>query len=267
MWPLDWTLKRSSSQEIVRVGRLQVERWQRPARSLQRVGSEPLARPREVADLTQAVAALFADAAIPASGPVNFVLESAWLPLMLVDTGGDLWREAPVEALVRHRLRTLYARAEDDLSGWEVRVEFKPGERLVLGHGLDARVRHALLAGAAQHRLAVQSLEAAFLWGRRTQPASRNGWWVWTEQDRRLIACFEAGRLQALNSAADLGDVRRAVLAERRRQGRLDAVEGDEPITLIDWSAQVSIPGVTCHVLSGDLSNRDSSNGKARALA
>ena len=249
MWPLD---RRPRGRECLRLGRLAAERWVGSEAGWLLLGREDI--PAQVLDRPEALAAslpaLYAHR--PAEGGVTVVLESAWLPVLLGDTGGTLWGAAPLAAWMRHRLRLLHGSAEDDLAGWDIRVDAQAGERHALGYGLSPRVRQAVLAAAARSGLEVDALTPAISWGwqrlrpERTWP-DRSGWWVWPEQDRCLVARVEAGRFVAFNAAAQLvtdpAQVERLIATEAVRLG-LDAGAVDR-IGVAAWRAPTQLPSPT----------------------
>lgn len=242
-----WPLSRTSTREVVRIGRLAAERWVGTPKGLSLVASQPL--PDDALNkpecLGLALSSLYTDKPL---SRISLVLESAWSPLLLADTGGVLWGSAQVTALARHRLGSLYGRPGDDLADWEVRVDHRAGDRFALCYGVAPRVKQDLLNAAQQAGLQLDELTPAFAWGwQRLRPARQwprqTGWWVWSEQDRRLVARVEAGRLVALNPAAPLGDasvmIEQIVNAEGIRWG-LDARSG--PIGVASWLPPTQLP-------------------------
>jgi hypothetical protein len=245
-----WPLNRASGSEVIRLGRLAIERWVDRGNGLALVSTLPLPGDgsAHLDSLGQALSALYTD---KPQGTVSVVLESAWAPLLLADTGGVLWGDGPVTALVRHRLDALYGSATDDVATWEVRVDHRAGDRFALGYGMSSRVKQALVSAAEQAGLKLDSLTPAFTWGwQRLRSAQqwpgRGGWWAWPEQDRMLVARVEAGRLVALNAAAPRGDssqlIESVVDTEGVRWG-LDAWQ--ERVHAAAWLSPAQLPAPT----------------------
>lgn len=237
-----WPLERNVVHECVRIGRHAVERWTGSRAALALAASQPLpamAAPRPQ-DLLAALQGLYAQR--PAV-KATLVLESAWLPLMLVDTGVAL-AAAEVQALVRHRLGLLYAEGGEPVASWDLRVEHSAGDRFALGYGLPSSLKQSLLEAAQGIGLEWGALVPAFAWGReRLRPtrawARRSGWWVWPEQDRSLLARLVGDRVTALNAGAPPVDDKHGAIeglidAECMRQG-IDSTA--EPIGVATWSA------------------------------
>lgn len=252
MWPFDSRLN------VVRVGAGRVEHWACTGQGLMRSAQEclPPGARQGVAgpdELRQAMRKLLT-AGSP--GRAHLVLESAWLPVLLLDTG-SLWSSAPLEALLRHRLSQLF-----DVPGhpgvfWQVMLEHRPGERHALGYGLAVEIRQALVDAGADAGVRWASLQPALAWGRQRlrDRRVRDGWWVWGEQDRSLVCHLVGGRVDALNAGAPaLGDVpdwRRALEVERFRFG-VEAEIG--PVVLAGWEAPAaqSASGMTWASVGGD---------------
>lgn len=214
-----WPLKFRSPHECLRIGRLAAQRWAGQGGDLELVAT--LALPanaiNEPACLGDAIGELFAD---DPRGKVSVVLESAWSPLLLADTGGALLSATEAEALVQHRLSIHHG----GLAPSDVRVDYRAGNRFALGYGLAPGLKQALLNAAEQAGLQLAAITPALVWGwQRLKPPPSTGWWVWPEQDRMLLARVEAGRLVALNPAAALTEdataIERAVQAEAARWG------------------------------------------------
>ncbi|NRF68879.1 hypothetical protein HLB44_17945 [Aquincola sp. S2] len=228
MWPFD----RASTRDIVRIGRLAVERWEPRRGALAALGREPLAEPSTPA-IAAALRALYPQ---PPPRAITLLLETAWLPLLLADTGGALWSRAQIETLLRHRLAALYGDDAEPPSSWPLRIDHRPGDRFARGGALPPRLQRSLLDSARVLGLRWHALLPAFDWGwqrRRPvrQPAGRTGWWLWPEQDRLLIARIEAGRLTALEAAAPPAGTpaARAAQVELARR-RLGIGSGGDPI-------------------------------------
>jgi len=238
-----WPLSRPPARECLRIGRLAAERWAGQGAGLELMETRPLPAHaiNEPECLGQALGELCAD---KPPGKISLVLESAWLPLLLADTGGALLGMGEAEALVRHRLSSYHGRSGDELSAWDIRVDYRAGDRFVLGYGLAPRVKHSLLGAAEQAGVRLDALMPAFVWGwQRLRPPVNTGWWVWPEQDRLLLARAEAGRLVALNPAVPLGEtgaaIERLVQIEAARWG---LPVGDDSVTVASWQQPVQLP-------------------------
>ena len=102
MWPFD-RIGRGPDNEVLRIGRIAAERWARSSAGLTVTASAalPTGRSLKPSDLAPAIAELYRDK--PSAG-ISLVLESAWLPIMLVDTGTSVLSTRQIQMLVRHRL-------------------------------------------------------------------------------------------------------------------------------------------------------------------
>lgn len=171
----------------------------------------------------------------------HVLVESALAPVLLVQNGG-LTQAAAIEALVRHRLSLLYARQQDPVSQWQIRLEGPPGRQFVLGYGLSPLTKDLLLAQARIHGVHLKSLVPASAWGwTHAAPPKRyrtaGCWWVWPEQDRQLLLRVDQGAVVGLNAAvrvtASHAELLQEVAAQRVRLG-IEA--GDEPVHAVCWS-------------------------------
>lgn len=154
--------------------------------------------------LNEAIAGLYATAP---GAPITLVLESAWLPVMLVDTGPTLLRAAQVEVLARHRFGLQYSDGADPVAGWELRIEQRAGSRQALAYGLPPRLKQTLVDAARTLGLEWAALTPGLAWGmERLRPARAwprsVGWWLWPEQDRTLVARIESGAVVGLDAGA-----------------------------------------------------------------
>jgi hypothetical protein len=174
-------------------------------------------------------------------GPVTLVLESAWLPLMLVDMGVTLLNGKQVLALVRHHLGTLYGSPADPISEWDIRVDHRAGERFALAYGLSGRLKGMLLAESVSAGIRWSSIEPAFDWGRRQsapgQPKDhRYAWWVWREQDRQVVAHLKAGRVSGLHPAMPCAESIDEIVANvRAEEARLGIQTDPDSIGVGAW--------------------------------
>jgi hypothetical protein len=194
----------SSPAHVLCIGRHRVDRYAWAARGAlplqQRVALPADGDSREAAcaALPEALRTAFA----ACTGPVVVLLESAWLPAMWVATGGVLWQRAQALALLQQRFRQVHGEGES----WEVRTDFRAGDRFALGYGLPGPVRRTVLDAAQVACVRVASLASAFAWSferLHAQKVRRSGTsgWLWMEQDRALLATFDNRRLVGWNPA------------------------------------------------------------------
>jgi hypothetical protein len=256
VWPLEPQV------DVVRVGRNRIEYWAATAKGLALRGEQRfdyVASPR-AADLAAALRTLLADvhgagaAARPPTRAVDLVVESAWLPVMLVDVGESLLSRKTIEALLRHRLAQQFGDKNAPAAAWVLQIDHQPGESQALGYGLAPATRRALLDSVAAAGWRVQSLRPALAWGwqrldsrRRAfaaRKAQRSAWWIWSEQDRSLIGhCNGRGRFDALNAgaaaAADDADCVRLIRIEALRHG---LAQDESRAIVVDWRHAVGRP-------------------------
>lgn len=234
-----WPFERARPDDIVRVGQHAIEHWAKASGGLSLLGSQklPTDRALQSVDILPALTALFAQ---PPKHGVTLLLESAWLPVVLVDVGVSLLRTAQLEALVRHRLGLLYD-SPDDPVGWDVRLEHRAGDRHALGYGLPLRLKESLVAASEPLGVRWQAMLPGFSWGWQQSRAvrswpERRGWWGWTEQDRTMLARVDAGRVTGLHPALARVATTEAVLesvgAEAARLG-LDV--DTDPVVVSGW--------------------------------
>lgn len=236
MWPFDL----HGAHECLRIGCNAVERWVSAPPHLQLVARQPLPpTPRgDPVGLTVAIRALYADRP---SKPVTLLIESAWMPTLLVDIGKDLLNPDQVRSLVRHRLDLLYESEGAPASDWQVRVDYTVGRRLALGFGISHALRSTLVDIEATG-LKWQAILPAFAWGldhlkRVDRSVSQSGWWLWPEQDRLMVAQITAAEVVSLNSCVDFtedpNELRRIVATECACNG---VVNDNLPIVAGTWS-------------------------------
>jgi hypothetical protein len=229
--------------DCLRIGRLAVERWSAEGTHLKLTASWPLPTNaiQAPACLGQALTELCSD---KPSVKLSLVLESAWLPALLADTGAALLSADEVEGLMRHRLSAHHAGQGSDLSAWNVRVDHRAGDRFALGYGLSPEIKQPLLDAAERAGVRLDALTPAFVWGwQRMRPVVKAGWWLWPEQDRLLLARIEAGRVVALNPAVSLVEtgtaIERVVQIESARWGWPANNEG---VTVGSWKQPAHLP-------------------------
>lgn len=227
MWPFE------PKRTVLRIGRRSVELWRREPAGLARAHAIPLNGRDE---LGAALRDLF-NAQPGDRARLDVVLESAWLPVVLLETGHEVWARDAVDGLLRHRLARVYDERDDAAADWELASDHRPGERFGVGYGLSPRVRSVVEEACTAAGWTMASLQPALQWARRRSPA-RSGWWVWLEQDRALVAFLERGRMTALQPAADVphepAHLVKTVQIEQRRAGIETAPEG---IALAGWDA------------------------------
>ena len=237
MWPRD----RKAGAECLRIGRHSVERWTSAdgVLTLQATHALPQHFAPRAQDLADAVEALHPSSA---AMPITLLLESPWLPVMLVDTGTGLLRKSQLDALVRHRFGLHHSLqgsdGSDPVATWELRIEHRPGNRYALAYGLAPSVKQALMAAAQPSRLDFAAMSPALGWGlERLRPRFAR-WWLWPEQDRTLVAQVSAGELVGLNAgappAADEPSLLRLVEAESARLGVEPSID---PIAAATWDS------------------------------
>lgn len=237
MWPLDRTV----ANECLRIGRHAVERWKNVDGTLSLLSEHalPQGAALQPQHVTEAIRVLYS---IVPTAPVTLVLESAWLPVMLVDTGPALLRAAQVDALVRHRFGQHYSDGPDPVAGWELRIEHRAGSRHALAYGMTPRLKQTLLDAARGAGLEWAAMTPALAWGmQRLRPAKAlprsTGWFVWSEQDRTLVAQLASNEIVGVNAGAsrvaDDASLLRLIAAEGARLG----VEStSEPIVAATWA-------------------------------
>jgi hypothetical protein len=237
VWPFDRRC------DVLRVGRDRVERWTSARRGLMLHSQQALsARPFEAAALQTAVTQLLHDG--ERTRAVDVVVESAWLPLLLIEPGSALLSRMEVEALLSHRVTTVFG-APGAGDAWELIVEHRAGDRQGLGFALASTVRIALLASLRAADCRVSSIQPAFTWGRAHfgSKVPGDGWWLWQERDRTLVALLRKRRVVALNAGAPLAtsaeQAEGLVHIESLRQG----LRGDAgPLTAAGWQAVPPVP-------------------------
>jgi hypothetical protein len=231
-----WPLRGSATTDFVRVGRQSAQRWSQTPQGLLHLATESLGEEEAggTSSLLTALTALVGPGDLAAATHTSpqshshLILESVWLPVILVELGTSTWAADQARALVRHRLRGLYDGAQEQFNDGEVRVDFRPGDRYAVGYAVPTSVMDTVNRVASLFGLRWASLQPAFAWGwergwaRRKWPLGQ-GWWIWNEQDRSLVACVDDGRVFTLNSGAarcvDDADAAQAVRVETLRCG------------------------------------------------
>jgi hypothetical protein len=267
-----WRLRQPSSREVLRLGRVAVERWQEVPGGLVCVATRPLAADAvdRFEELPSAIEALFGASK---GAHVTVVVESAWLPVMRVETGPAVWRRAEVEALLRHRLGLLYDEPSDPVREWDMRIDHRAGESWALGYGFSPRLREALAEAARLTGHEWASLSPAWAWGwQRMRPqrhwAGKTGHWAMHEQDRMLLGSFEAGRLIALNAAATVCDSSESLMQELVSHGARSGLAPVEwPCAATTWRAAGDLPVNTGRVMWQGLAASSTSASIAKVAA
>jgi hypothetical protein len=174
---------------------------------------------------------------------------------MLADTGGVLWTRQQVDALLRHRFGLAYGGRDTDVSAWKLRTDYRFGERYALGFAITPTLAQVLIEAASALDLTFSSWMPAFAWGlERFRPqrrwAKRPGWWIWSEQDRALVAHLTRGRLDVLNPAAHEvpSDIERLVALEAMRSGIGSPTEA---IALGQWRSTGALVDSRVEVYAG----------------
>ncbi|MCR5881415.1 hypothetical protein LRS03_00460 [Rhizobacter sp. J219] len=264
-----WRLKQSSSREVLRLGRLAAERWKEVPGGLTCVAAHPLTPDAadRFAPLPHAIESLFAQAG---DARVTVVLESAWVPLMLAETGRAIWHRSEVEALLRHRFAALHDELTDPVGEWDVRVDHRPGDQWALGYGFSSRLRMALDEASRLSGREWVACLPAWSWGwQRVQPqrqwAKNAGHWVWQEQDRMLLGSFVAGRPVALNPAGRWSHDAESLGSELRVHSvRCGLQSADWHAVVAGWHAASELPASAGHLTWAGLGGQ---GAKARVAA
>jgi len=238
-----WPLSRRASREVLRLGRVAAERWVEVRGGLRRVASQPVeaqAMDRWSA-LSSTIEALYASA--DAASDTTVVLESAWVPVMLADTGPSVWRRDEVEALLKHRFGLLYDEPADPVSAWDVRVDHHAGELRALAYAFSPRLRDALAQAARNTRREWAALTPAFAWAWQRSRPGASVHWALQEQDRMLLASFDAGRPVALNAAVPLHDGASELVQEvKRHEIRTGQGSVIHPVVAAVWKSPQELP-------------------------
>lgn len=210
MWPLErrW--------EVVRIGRTCVQRWAPVAggRSLERETPLPAQAMPPLTALESSLESVLREA----TREVDVVIESAWLPLMVLRTGGAVWSRASVEALARHRMTELYDDRGstgnpihgDSATAWEYIVDHRPGDDAGVAYGLARALKSRVEGACRAAGVRLRSIQPALKWGLGTLASKdpnalgREGWWLWFEQDRAVVCRLQQGRVVAVNAGASL---------------------------------------------------------------
>lgn len=241
MWPFEQMFERRGEQEYLRIGAHAMERWTGPSAKLSLRDRHPM--PDAIGDplqgLEPAIRALYPT---PSPARVTVLLESVRLPVMHLEVGTALWRSAQIQPLLLHRLRQQYDDRRVAASDWSLRLDYRAGENFALGYGLPQQLQSAVVEAGEAVGMHWAAILPALAWGlQHRRPGQHlpngNGWWVWPEQDRLLIAKIESRKLVALNAGVPLTEdseqINRLVAAEAFRMG---CGVNEDPISAMTWS-------------------------------
>ncbi len=242
MWPLE------RKRDVLRIGRERAEYWAQDSIGLVLRGRLMLAAEPGAGEILETELRTWLQVRggqIPRARSVDVVLESAWLPAMVIETGRTSWSRGQAENLMRHRFTELHMRAGAPVDDWKLQLDHRPGDAQALGYGLASSTRQAVLGATAAAGQRAASLQPALAWGRqrlaRRGRSLRAGWWIWIEQDRALVCRIEHGRMTAMNAGApvpsDEEQCARLVAIEAARWGILDA--GDAMV-MASWQDLVA---------------------------
>jgi hypothetical protein len=176
-------------------------------------------------------------------GAITVIVESAWMPMILVDTSTALWSSAQVETLAQHKIGAIFENQSAPSVEFQIRLEYRVGDNVAVAYGFLSSIRAALLKAATGLSLKWDYVVPAFAWGvQRFKPsrkwAKRTGWWAWPEQDRLLLARFSGGRVDNLNAAAqmtvDPANMQRLIKVEAIRTG---TPTNGQPIAMATWAS------------------------------
>ena len=224
MWPLD----PGRRGDVLRIGAHAVELWRGTASALASIAREALPERASLYAPEPLREPLLALAAQVEPGRLSVVLESAFAPVLLADTGGLLTRRQELEALLRHRFGLAYADPGVDAASWKVRSSHRFGDRLALGYALPASVEALLVEIGRSAKVEFAAWHPALDWSlARFDPSrrwpNRVGWWLWPEQDRLLLVRLAGKRFEALNPAVaprvSTSEILRSVATEGTRLG------------------------------------------------
>lgn len=243
-----WPRKEPSTAEYLRIGRLALERWQIADGRLFMIAEHRLRADvaLEPHHLVEGIDALYAS---PPASAVTVLLESAWLPLILLDSGSALLRTAQLETLARHRFGMYFSDGTDPVSKWELRVEGRAGDRYALAYGLSPRVKQAIVSVGATLGVQWAAVTPAFAWGRdqitRSTPHAHGvQWWLWCEQDRTLVARLESHQAVGLNPGGNfVVDEADALTLASSEHIRLGVDSATDPIRAFSWATKLPPAG------------------------
>lgn len=233
MWPLK-RIGRRSTQECLLVGRQAAERWSSVnggltlQDSVELSTAVPWAQSLASSILKDAVRALYPTSP---SVPVQVILESAWLPVALLEVGSGLLNAAQLQTLARYRFTQLLSDSADPGAPnepLELRIECRAGSRQALAYALAPELKRNFEAAAKASNLQWAALSPALSWGwarlcqSKMWPRSA-AWFIWPEQDRTLLARVSGEAVVGLNPGASVvgsaTEISRLLDAEGARLG------------------------------------------------
>jgi hypothetical protein len=202
----------------------------------------------------------------PRATAITLLVESAWMPVTLVDTGPVLLRSTQIEALVRHRFGLHHSGALDPVADWDLRITHRAGDRNAVAYAVAPIVKRTLVDAAKELGLKIDAMLPASAWGwdrllrGKVCPPPR-GWWIWPEQDRTLVARIAADQIVALNAGASrFVDPSSALNLVRVEAVRLGIEAMDEPIMMATWDdfgdERAKVERVTSMSIRGDTVER-----------
>lgn len=197
MWPFE------RRRDVIRVGRHGLEAWCVNGAGTLILSAEhrwAVDGPPDVDVLGPGLDALIAGMT-SSRRPIDLVVESFWMPVLLLPTGGSLWGARQLAPLAQHRIAQLPVASS---AGWQWRFDHQPGETHALGYALSPQNDDGLAAWRRQVIDREVSIQPALAWHwrrlQRLRRASDCGWWTCIEQDRALACHLHAGRVQALHA-------------------------------------------------------------------
>ncbi len=222
-----WPFERMSKSGVLRICRDAIELWVLAPGGMALQRREVLATAMNLPALEDAVARLFAVPWGAGARRVDVVLESCWLPIMALHPSSRHRDVAALESLLRERFAHLHESGEDPVGQWALQVDGLPGEAVVLGYGLPARVGDCIARALRSAKLQALSIQPALAWARAhdSQRLARrhSGWWFWQEADRTVVMGLERGRTTSLHPAIlplhDGVDLAAIAAAEAARTG------------------------------------------------
>jgi hypothetical protein len=142
---------------------------------------------------------------------MEVVLESAYVPIMRVETGASLWNSGQLRSLFVHRFGLLFGNGQA-VDAWDFRSDHRFGDRSAMAFALPRAVRVLLDELGRERTIRLSAWRPALVWGLRHFPptapsACSKRWWAWGEQDRTMLLGFEGddvcGFIPALPGEAD----------------------------------------------------------------
>jgi hypothetical protein len=243
-----WLAKRWGARRkpelLLHLGRHRLVWWWPEEGGWRLLGQDDLAEGAAVAHVAELVARQFA--AHP-SARITLLLDSYWMPNMLLPLAGHALSRAAVESWAQGRLADLYGGVQ---GGHLVQTRYVKGESHAWVAGCARPLLDALRSGlaGAPHQI-LPSL--GWAWGqamRHPNLPKAGVWLVWAEQDRSLWAQLRQGRMVALNPAgAKVASVNDLAAGAGVAAARAGSVLANEPIVGLSLA-----PGVTQNLLAAN---------------